>query len=141
MSEVTYFTPQEANRTLPLVKRIVRDIRETGRQLQGAAEELDGSAAEDPEIRKQMKELEELFEELEQIGCSYKDPNFTVGLVDFPSVIDGQEVMLCWRSDEESVAFYHGPEGYRGRKPIPKAYLDGTSAAAPPENVEKTRDG
>ena len=140
MSETVYFTPQEANRTLPLVKRIVRDIQETGRQFRGAAEKLGESATEDPEIRKQMKELEQLFGELEQIGCSYKDPNFALGLVDFPSIIDGQEVMLCWRSDEESVAFYHGSEGYSGRKPIPETYLDGPGAPAPSEDVGKTRE-
>jgi hypothetical protein len=91
MSDAIHFTPQEANRTLPLVKRIVKDIQETGRQLRKTAEELGESAADDPGIRKQMGELEDLFHELEQIGCSYKDPHFTVGLVDFPAIIDGEE--------------------------------------------------
>ncbi len=141
MNDTVHFTPQEANRTLPLVKRIVRDIQEGGRQLQSAAEALGESAEEDPQIRKQMEELEDLFAELEQIGCSYKDPNFAVGLVDFPSIIDGEEVMLCWRSDEESVAFYHGPEGYRGRRPIPEAYLNGTGTPAPALGVREAHHG
>ena len=121
MEEVKYFTPKEANRTLPLVKRIVADIQSRGQELMRLAEELGDDAAEDPRIKKLIDELNEFMEELSEIGCSYKDPNFALGLVDFPSVIGGEEVLLCWRSDEPTVAFYHAPEaGYAGRKPIPQ---------------------
>jgi hypothetical protein len=122
-NEVKYFTPVEANRTLPLVKRIVKDIQSSGQQLVKLADELGEQAADDPKIRNLIKELNELMSELDHIGCSYKDPNFTLGLVDFPAIIEGNEVELCWRSDEPSVAHYHGPEGYSGRKPIPESYF------------------
>ena len=63
--------------------------------------------------------------ELEEIGCFYKDWNFTIGLVDFPAIIDGKEVLLCWRSDEDDILYYHGFEdGYAGRKEIPDKYLN-----------------
>ncbi len=124
MNQVRCFTPKEANQTLPLVKRIVKDIQETGQRLREMGEALGEAAREDPEVRKLVDELHELFEELEQIGCSYKDWSFSVGLVDFPAIIDGEEVELCWRSDEPEIAYYHGREGYVGRKPIPKEYLE-----------------
>ena len=125
MEAVKYFTPKEANRTLPLVKRIVADIQSRGHKLMRLAEELGDDAAEDPRIKKLIDELNEFMEELNEIGCSYKDPHFALGLVDFPSVIDGEEVLLCWRSDEPTVAFYHAHEaGYAGRKSIPQADLD-----------------
>lgn len=124
MNEIRYFTPLEANRTLPLVKRIVADIQASGRRLRQLAGELGPAAADDAEIRKLIASLNEFFEELEGIGCSYKDPNFNLGLVDFPAVIDGEEVLLCWRSDEPAVTHYHGPmEGYQGRKRIPDELL------------------
>jgi hypothetical protein len=45
-------------------------------------------------------------------------------LVDFPSIIDGEDVSLCWRSDEDSIKFYHGiDQGYASRKLIPEEYL------------------
>ncbi|MDA0746259.1 MAG: DUF2203 domain-containing protein [bacterium] len=121
--EKKYYTPAEANLTLPLVRRIVSDIQETGQRLFKQAEELGEAAAEDTGIKKMIDTLNEFFAELEQLGCSYKDPNFKLGLVDFPALIEGKEVELCWRSDEPSVAFYHGQEGYAGRKPIPEKYL------------------
>ena len=88
------------------------------------AEGLGKAARDDPGVRKQIDALHDLFEELEALGCSYRDWSFSVGLVDFPAMINGQEVSLCWRSDEPEIAYYHGPEGYVGRKPIPKNYLE-----------------
>lgn len=42
------------------------------------------------------------------------------GLVDFPSLRDGEEVYLCWLVDEEDrIAFWHEPEaGFAGRRPL-----------------------
>src|SRR3989344_3348426 len=84
----------------------------------------DMRAISNPQIIQWMNQLEELFEELELLGCSYKDWNFTVGLVDFPSVIGGQQVFLCWRSDEKELRYYHEIDaGFTGRKLIPKEEL------------------
>ncbi len=118
------FTPAEANRTLPLVKRIVADILEKGRR----ARELASRSSEERENRVQLKEhereLNTLLAELTQIGCSYKDWGFEHGLVDFPAKLDGDDVLLCWRSDEEAVVWYHLVEaGFAGRRPIPAALL------------------
>lgn len=56
-------------------------------------------------------------ERLEELGVSVKD--FDLGLLDFPSVREGEGVELCWHVGEERVAFWHGlGEGYTGRKPI-----------------------
>ena len=65
------------------------------------------------------------LEELESIGCSYKDWGFEVGLIDFPAIIEAEPVLLCWRSDEETVAWYHDYEsGFAGRRPIPAHLLE-----------------
>lgn len=117
---IKYFTPEEARRTLPLVRKIVKDILDTTREMRLLAEEISGSLEEDPKIKKLAADVNHFLSELEEIGCYYKDANFTIGLVDFPSVIDGNEVFLCWRSDEEDILFYHDMKtGYAGRKPIP----------------------
>jgi hypothetical protein len=42
------------------------------------------------------------------------------GLVDFPALHDGEEVLLCWQVGEDEVAYWHGvDEGFAGRKPLP----------------------
>ena len=125
MTAVKHFTPAEANRTLPLVKRIVEDILETGSQIRNlTANPSKVCAKNEFEMRKLVSELESLMRELDQLGCQYKDWNFKVGLVDFPAIIDDQEVLLCWRSDEPEIMHYHGlNEGYVGRKALPGALV------------------
>ena len=124
MDDVKLFTPKEANQTLPLVKKIVDDILTTGQLIREISQKVGASAEKDPEVIRCMDQLEDMFQELERIGCSYKDWNFTVGLVDFPALLEGREVLLCWRSDEKEITHYHEmEEGFTGRKPIPQVYL------------------
>lgn len=108
-----------------MVKKIVDDILRTGHEIRALSVKIGSHAEKDPQIICFMDTLEELFEELESLGCSYKDWNFTFGLVDFPSVIEGREVFLCWRSDEKDLKFYHEiDKGFSGRKLIPEKYFD-----------------
>lgn len=120
-----YFTPAEARSTLPLVKKIVKDILDTSREMRLIAEELDEEYIRyNPQIKKMAEEINSFMAELEEIGCIYKDWNFTIGLIDFPAIINDQEVLLCWKSDEDEIKFYHDIDsGYAGRKPIPEEYL------------------
>lgn len=123
MSGVKYFTAHEANKMLPLVKTIVSDILKTGQAIRAISVNLE-KPEEDPEVNRLMDQLDELLEELESLGCSYRDWNFSEGLVDFPAMVHGREVLLCWKSDESQVAHYHDLEtGFAGRKLIPQELL------------------
>lgn len=125
ITETKYFTPSEAIKTLPLVRKIVGDIIDTTREMRLYAEDVNGQIENDPYIRRMAEHVDDFIKELEEIGCFYKDWNFTIGLVDFPSIIDGEEVLLCWRSDEETIKFYHDMDsGFAGRKSIPEKYLE-----------------
>jgi hypothetical protein len=124
-TELKYFTPTDARKTLPLVKNIVRDILQATREMRLIAEEVSNGIEDDLRIKKLAGDVNGFLSELEEIGCYYKDTNFQIGLVDFPAMIDGIEVYLCWRSDESDVLYYHGmDEGYLGRKLIPPQYFD-----------------
>ena len=114
------FSHDEANKTLPLIKKIVEDILKAGQSIRELSVDME-KPENDPEINRLMDHLDELFEEMEELGCYYKDWNFTVGLVDFPAKLNGKDVMLCWRSDEEAILHFHDAEtGYAGRRLIPK---------------------
>lgn len=107
------FTPEEARKTLPLVRRIVEDILSTARELRELGEG-------DTSLATLAARIQEYLQELEALGCYYKDWSYTVGLVDFPAVIDGETVFLCWRSDETELGWYHPVDaGYQGRTPLP----------------------
>lgn len=123
------FTPTEATRTLPLVKAIVRDLLEKGRDLKthAAKSELTATTETEDAIARLQEEIRDHLKELDQIGCTYRDWNFEVGLVDFPAVIDGEEVLLCWKSDEEKLEWFHGVNaGFAGRQRIPEELLEKT---------------
>ncbi len=123
-TEIKYFTPAEANKTLPLVRKIVKDILDYSQELKTVTDTIGSNIDNSPVARSLISEIRGFMQELEEIGCSYKHWNFSVGLVDFPSIIDGEEVYLCWKSDEESIEYYHGiNEGFRGRKLIPEHYF------------------
>ncbi len=126
-----YFTPQEANKRLPLIKGIVGDILSKARDLKASMANGVSDSKKDF-YQKTLDEMESLIDELENLGCYYKDWNFEMGLVDFPALIDGKEALLCWRSDEPDVRWYHGfDDGFAGRLPIPEHLLSDSPRTAP----------
>jgi hypothetical protein len=124
------FTVDHANRTLPLVRRIVEDVVREHRRWQEAIVELDllvsGVRADLPdpranalerEIQSIAREIDVFQGELESLGIQLKDRR--IGLIDFPSEMDGRRVLLCWRLGETSVQFWHDENsGYAGRQPL-----------------------
>lgn len=123
--DIKYFSPEEANKTLPLVKKIVKDILDYSLELKSISDSTGGEFEDNKEAQKIIYSIKGFMRELEDIGCYYKDWNFSEGLVDFPAIIDGEEVYLCWKSNEDSIMYYHGiNDGFRGRKLIPEYLFD-----------------
>lgn len=124
------FTVDQANRTLPLVRRIVEDIVREHRRRTEKLVELDilTTAAQsdlpDPrvvalerEIAAISRDVDGFERELRDLGIQMKDPR--MGLIDFPSNLDGRRVLLCWHLGESSVQFWHDENaGFSGRQPL-----------------------
>jgi len=67
--------------------------------------------------------LRAAIEQVQEFGCVIKD--LDMGLIDFPTLLRGVEVYLCWKLGEAKIAFWHGvDEGFRGRKAIDQDFLD-----------------
>jgi hypothetical protein len=78
-----------------------------------------------PLARQAADELNAVMTELERLGVELKD--LDLGLVDFPTEVQGRDALLCWQYGEPEVAFWHGlDEGFVGRRP-----LAGTRARPP----------
>ena len=123
------FTVDEANRTLPLVRRIVEDVVRQHRVWREKILELDlvSSSARpgdqdrsqrlEREVQALAREIDGYQRELGELGIQLKDRR--LGLVDFPSDMMGRPVLLCWRLGEAEVQFWHDAEaGYAGRQPL-----------------------
>jgi hypothetical protein len=129
-----YFTPEEANALLPEVRpvaeRLVAHRRAMAVMAARRARYVQRIASNGGDFDPQeQRTLEEEFEregaavaacvaQLEELGVLVKD--LDRGLVDFPALRDGEEVLLCWEVGEDEIAFWHGvDEGFAGRKPLP----------------------
>jgi len=128
------FTPEEANEALlrvrPLVARMVvarhalLDAQRRQAELVARIASNGGGltppdvSAVAAEVQEASTELVGVVDELQGLGVLVKD--LDRGLVDFPCVHRGRELLLCWELGEDDVAFWHGAdEGYAGRRPLP----------------------
>ena len=120
------FTLAEANRTLPLVQRIVSDVvrqfgdladMERRRATLLKQKRTEDVALLDRRATSAVDSLNDLIAELSSIGCQLKDPQ--AGLVDFPTVREGREALLCWKDGEDRIAYWHETyAGFSRRRPV-----------------------
>ncbi len=142
----TFFTVDEANQRLPLVRAIVDDIVHLYRDVHDRRERLakmrqrSGSVQRDKdnvyseevqqieeELEKDIVRVDEFVDELRELGVILQDP--IVGLIDFPTLIDGREAYLCWRLGEEEIGFWHEIDaGFQGRQSLLEKSFSGDSS-------------
>jgi hypothetical protein len=128
-----YFTLDEANAAVdelrPVVERMVEHRRRfvAARDRRGDLTEQAGSnggdltptdfAEVEQALEAEATELARCIEQIQSAGALVKD--LDQGLLDFPALRDGEEILLCWHLGEDEIAFFHGTdEGFAGRKPL-----------------------
>ena len=138
----THFTVEQANRMLPLVRRIAADIVRDYRSWQDAvaafefASTASTASAPDPhalqlqrEAQRLAADIEGYVRELAALGLECK--SLDLGLVDFPGEVEGAPAFLCWKLGEPAVEWWHRRDtGFAGRK-----RLDAAVAAPEPAEV------
>lgn len=130
--DLRLFTLEEAQSMLPLVKSIVRGIIEDYATLQEKAAQLGeqkrNATGDSARLAKALSgEAEELtnrvneaLAELDALGVEFK--GYEQGLIDFPARRNDEVVYLCWKHDEERIAWWHPLEdGFAGRREIDAA--------------------
>ena len=133
------FSLDEAERTLPLVRRIVVDLQNEYALWRAAVGEFEllsaGSrgdeqapaevVAAEQEVATLAERVAALLDELEQVGCIAK--GIEAGLIDFYALRDDRLVFLCWRLGEERITHWHEIDtGVDGRQPIDHLLSTGT---------------
>ncbi|MDB5326994.1 MAG: hypothetical protein JWM57_2563 [Phycisphaerales bacterium] len=118
-----YFTIAEANRALPLVRRIVEDLVRTHEDASTLHNQLEHRlpVKQRDEIQNALERavdrLGDLIDELKSIGCDLKD--YRTGLIDFVGRHDGRDIFLCWKLGEASIEYWHEIHtGFSGRQPV-----------------------
>jgi hypothetical protein len=135
-----YFHLDEARAALPIVGRSIREAVQARMRYQDAEHSIqdltqrilmNGGVSVDTVVAEAWKNqydssgtaLKTAMDRIEEMGVVVKD--LDVGLVDFPTLFEGEEVYLCWRMDEADIDHWHGVnEGFAGRKPIDRHFLE-----------------
>ena len=128
------FTLSEAQTLLPVVEALLRKAQAAGarageleREMQQLSQKIFMSggmhvnvvqaAKRRAEREKATQEARDTLAEIDEIGVQVKD--LAQGLLDFPCIVEGQTVLLCWKLGEKEIGFWHTEEdGFAGRKPL-----------------------
>ena len=79
---------------------IVDDLRLTRLRMQGLIDQMAAGVAR-----------------IDGLGLTLRDIEH--GLVDFPALVAGRQVWLCWQRGEPAIGFWHDLEtGFSGRRPL-----------------------
>jgi hypothetical protein len=141
--EFRHFTLTEAERTRVELEPILIEAMEGRRALADVEESLGAiarrigmlggsliSQSEVSDLRTRYNQigmkLQTAVETIQATGCLVKD--LEMGLLDFPAILNDEEVLLCWRLGEDRIRYYHGMnEGFAGRRPLDPLDTGGTS--------------
>ena len=128
------FTLSEAQTLLPVVEALLRraqasaarneELEQEMQQLSqrifltgGMHVDVSAAAKRRAEREKAVQETKDSLAEIDSIGVQVKD--LEQGLLDFPFLMDGKPVLLCWKLGEPAIAHWHTvEEGFAGRKPL-----------------------
>jgi len=121
-----YFTLQEANETLTVIRPMIDEIQSIRQKILAHRPEVwpvvekaagNGGSLAASKLVQEFERLDQLVHQVQNTGAQFKDIN--LGLLDFPALRNGREVYFCWKYGEEDIAFWHEIKaGYAGRKRI-----------------------
>lgn len=136
--EAKYFTLEEAQSLLPVLEALLKRAIEAKKAVEGIQEEMQalsrriflngGMLLDVEQVRRRragldahLQQAKDSLAEIEAIGVQVKD--LDTGLLDFPCLLDGEVVLLCWKMGEERIAYWHTLEaGFRGRQPLDERF-------------------
>jgi hypothetical protein len=120
-----HFSREEANALLPQLTALLSQLQEAKDELTDTeahealseAAPTNGGGEQGRQVGVAFLEVRRILETVEQAGIVLRD--IDQGLVDFPALMDGREVYLCWELGEDEVGYWHDLEGgYGGREPL-----------------------
>ena len=128
------FTLSEAQTLLPVLEALLKRAQQAGRRAAELGFEMQQlsqriffaggmhvdvvrAARRRAEREKALKEATDTVAEIGEIGVQVKD--LEQGLLDFPCMLEGRTVLLCWKLGEKEIGYWHTEEdGFAGRKPL-----------------------
>ena len=120
-----HYTLEEARELLPQVREWLKRLNELRQELDRFDQRLASLMSPGHDVGgdlvnhwiRTLADMQEVLGEFQRRQIQIKDVER--GLIDFPAVIAGKEVFLCWEQDEDDIEFWHDLDsGYAGREPL-----------------------
>lgn len=142
-----HFTLDEAQALLPVLETLLKRAIEAKRDAEQIEEEMQalnrkvffagGMLLDTDRLRRRkaaheshVQKAKDSLEEIDAIGVQVKD--LETGLLDFPCLIEGETVLLCWKMGEDRIGFWHTLDsGFRGRQPVDARFTKKTREKNP----------
>jgi hypothetical protein len=118
-----HYTVEEARSLLPQLRAWLQHLKEARQEMERSEKRLRGLMASGNDLGgtlvntwvRTLAAMQEVLVEFQRRQIFIKD--LDRGLVDFPAIIGGREVFLCWEQDEDDIEFWHELDaGYGGRE-------------------------
>jgi len=118
-----HYTREEARELLPLVRPWLQQLNQLRRDLESYDKRLGSLMNPGNDVGgdlvntwiRTLARMQEVLAEFQRRQILIKD--LGRGLVDFPAILGGKEVFLCWEQDEDDIEFWHDLDtGYSGRE-------------------------
>jgi hypothetical protein len=119
----THYTLEEARALLPQIREWLQRLNHLRQELEKFDKRLSGLVEQGNDVGggtvnnwiRALADMQKLLGEFQRREIIIKD--LQRGLIDFPAIIAGREVFLCWEQDEEDIEFWHDLDtGYGGRE-------------------------
>ena len=120
-----HYTREEARELLPQIRQWLESLEHWQLELHKCDRRLAGLMASGNDLGgalvnkwvMTLTDVRELLRQFEAREIIIKD--LERGLIDFPALIGGKEVFLCWEKDEEDIEYWHDIDsGFAGREPL-----------------------
>jgi hypothetical protein len=128
-----FYAIDEANAALPDVERILAALRDQRVELIALRDRVVAASPPDDEaptddaaerIRLLRLGMQGLIDQMQAGVARLVEMDITLrdistGLIDFPALVSGRPIWLCWRLGEDDVAHWHAhDEGFDSRRPL-----------------------
>jgi hypothetical protein len=120
-----HYTHDEARALLPQIRKWLKRMGHLRQEVETCDGRLNALRRTGPDLGGEivntwvrvLAEIRELLLEFYQREIQIKD--LERGLIDFPAIIGGKEVFLCWELQETDIGYWHDLDaGYAGRRPL-----------------------
>jgi hypothetical protein len=137
-----FYDIDDANARIPEVRELLATLRDQRESLVGLRDEAlerqsaleagvpgggagsheSGGVERDPELRRIRLRMQGLIDQMQAAVTQLDEWGITLrdiqsGLIDFPALVNGRQVWLCWRLGEDDVEWWHElSAGVAGRK-------------------------